>query len=126
MQSIQLLVVEDEALIRELLDHVLSDAGFEVTSASDGAQAFAELESKASQFRAVITDIRLGRGPDGWAVAHRARELAPEVAIIYVSGDSAHDWSASGVPNSVMITKPFVPAQILTAVATLLNKTDGD
>jgi len=117
-----LLLVEDEHLVQEMLEHVLTDAGFEVFLAVNGQQALAELEAGAARFKAVITDIRLGGGPDGWAVAHRARELVPTMPIVYMSGDSAHEWASKGVPNSVILAKPFAPAQIITAVATLLNE----
>ena len=72
----------------------------------------------------MITDIRLGKGPSGWEVGHRAREIVSGIPVIYISGDSAHDWSAKGVPNSVMVPKPFVAAQIITAISTLLNEVD--
>lgn len=39
------------------------------------------------------------------------------MAVIYVTGDSAHGWSSQGVPRSVLIGKPFAPAQIVAAVA---------
>jgi ABC-type proline/glycine betaine transport system permease subunit len=38
-----------------------------------------------------------------------------------MSGSSAEDWASKGVPHSVMIAKPFAPAQLVTAVAQLLN-----
>jgi len=41
--------------------------------------------------------------------------------VVYVTGGEGHDWSSLGVPNSVLITKPFAPAQVLTAVSQLLN-----
>ncbi|WP_311202806.1 MULTISPECIES: hypothetical protein [unclassified Mesorhizobium] len=41
--------------------------------------------------------------------------------VIYISGDSAVHWPSEGVPNSVMIAKPFFMPQITTALATLLN-----
>ena len=69
-------------------------------------------------------DIRLGAGPDGWAVARRARELVPTMPVVYMSGDSSPEWSSKGVPNSLMVAKPFAPAQIITAVSTLLNAAD--
>jgi CheY-like chemotaxis protein len=72
----------------------------------------------------VLTDIRVGQAPDGWQVARRARELVPDMPVVYISGDSAHEWSAKGVPNSIMVTKPFVGAQIITAISTLLNEAD--
>jgi CheY-like chemotaxis protein len=58
---------------------------------------------------------------DGWEVAKHARELDPEFPVIYMSGDSASDWGSKGVPNSIMLSKPFAPAQLLTAVSQLLN-----
>ena len=119
-----LCLVEDDALIRELLETSLTDAGFEVVEVSCGTKALTEFDADAARFRAVITDIRLGAGPDGWAVARRARELVPIMPVVYMSGDSAPEWSSQGVPNSLMVAKPFAPAQIITAVSTLLNAAD--
>ena len=50
-----------------------------------------------------------------------AREASPNLPIVYISGDSAVEHSAQGVPDSMMIQKPFVGAQVVTALATLLN-----
>ena len=122
--DITLLVVEDDTFIQDILDIALKDEGFQIIICPDGMTAFAELDSGARRLRAVITDIRLGDGPDGWEVARRTRELVRDMPVIYMSGDSAQDWSSQGVPNSVMIAKPFVPAQLITAIATLLNKSD--
>jgi DNA-binding response OmpR family regulator len=119
-----LFLVEDDALIRDLLETSLTEAGFEVVEVSCGTKALAHFEADAARFRAVITDIRLGAGPDGWAVARRARELVPTMPVVYMSGDSSHEWSSKGVPNSLMVAKPFAPAQIITAVSTLLNAAD--
>jgi DNA-binding response OmpR family regulator len=118
----QLLLVEDEALVRETLAEALRDAGFEVVCASNGEDAMKALKEGAAGFSAVITDIRLGAGPDGWDVGRRARELAADLPVVYMSGDSTQDWSSRGVPNSVVAAKPFVPAQILTAVTMLMNE----
>jgi len=41
--------------------------------------------------------------------------------IHYMTGASADDWASKGVPNSILLTKPFAPAQLLTAVSQLLN-----
>jgi DNA-binding response OmpR family regulator len=122
--AITLLLVEDETSIRDLLYYSLTDDGFEVIDAGNGVHALVEIETDAARFRAIIADIRLGDGPDGWAVAQRARELIYNMPIIYMSGDSSHEWSSKGVPNSVMLAKPFVPAQLITALAILLNKAD--
>jgi CheY-like chemotaxis protein len=73
-------------------------------------------------FRAVVTDINLGRNRmDGWDVARHARENKPDMPVVYMTGDSADEWASKGVPNSILLTKPFAPAQLVTAVAQLLN-----
>lgn len=71
---------------------------------------------------ALVTDINLGHDKvDGWEIARHARELNPGFPVVYLSGDSAEDWSSKGVPNSIMLSKPFAPAQLVTSVAQLLN-----
>jgi DNA-binding response OmpR family regulator len=108
-----------------LLEDALTDAGFELIIVRDGAKALSELESDAARFRGVITDISLGSGPDGWQVGPRARELVAGMPVVYMSGDSANGWSSRGVPNSLMVSKPFAVAQIVTAISTLLIQADA-
>jgi len=119
---ILILLVEDEPLILEMLEDPLKDGGYEVAKAGSGEQAIEKLEADAAAFSALITDINLGRGRlTGWDVAKRARELNPALPVIYMTGDSGHEWAANGVPNSVLLMKPFAPAQAVTAVSHLLN-----
>ena len=121
LKAIRFLVAEDENLIHLLLEEELSDHGFNIVIKSNGQTALDELDANASIYQAVLTDIRLGTGPCGWDVARRARELMPTMPIVYMSGDSVTDWASKGVPDSVMIAKPFVVMQIITAISTLLN-----
>ena len=121
----KVLLVEDEFLIATMIGEALADGGFDVVPVVNGTRAVAELEAEGSRFRALITDIRLGKGPDGWEISRRARELIPGVPVIYVSGDSSSDWASKGVPNSVMVAKPFAPAQIVTALATLVTEAES-
>lgn len=116
------LVVEDEPLILLDLESALEEAGFEVASAPDAAQAIAAFDAAPDKFKGLITDVRLGAGQSGWEVARHLRQANSTIPVIYISGDSALHWGAEGVPNSVMITKPFVLAQIITALSTLLNE----
>ncbi|MDB5483555.1 MAG: transcriptional regulator [Caulobacteraceae bacterium] len=110
-----ILLVEDEMMILDLLHGAFIDAGYAVVMASDGREALLELEIDADRFDGVVTDIRLGPGPDGWRIGHRARELSPHIQVVYVSGDSGHDWLAKGVPDSTMVSKPFAVDRIVTA-----------
>ena len=117
-----ILVVEDDQTIQSVIEEALSDGGFEIAIASSGEQAVELVNAANPQFRAVVTDINLGRNRmDGWDVARHARENKPEMPIIYMTGDSADEWASKGVPNSILLTKPFAPAQLVTAVAQLLN-----
>jgi len=121
--AVVILIVEDESAVRELLEVALQDDGYEVIVAESGEEAVALLD-KLKDARGVITDVRLGgkRKLTGWDVARHARELNPGIAVVYMSGDSAVDWAAQGVPKSVMVVKPFALSQISTALANLLNE----
>ena len=115
-----LLYVEDEILIQQMLVTDLEEAGFEVLVCSSGAEAIALLETRADDIRGLITDINLGCDPSGWDIARNARELRSGLPVIYVTAASDQEWTSQGVPASVMITKPFVPAQVVVAISTLL------
>ena len=117
-----ILVVEDEPLIGLSLKDSLNEAGYDVRLTETALDALGELESAADALSALVTDIRLGGEQDGWQVARRARELNPSIPIVYMSGDSAIDHASQGVPDSIMVQKPFAAAQIITGVATLMNK----
>jgi DNA-binding NtrC family response regulator len=117
-----LLLVEDQALILLDLETMLKEAGFETASASNGSAAIAEIEKDCARFTALVTDVDLGEGPSGWDVARQARQMCPNIVVVYVSGTSHGDWSSEGVPKSIMIAKPFAPPQLVTAVATLINE----
>jgi CheY-like chemotaxis protein len=110
------LVVEDELLIQDLVQGMLEDAGYAVATAATGADAVQILEARAPQCSGLITDINLGPPPSGWDVARRARELNEGLAVVYVSGDSAHGWTLHGVPQSLLLQKPFTATQIVAAL----------
>ena len=122
LKAIILLLVEDDTNLQTVLEIALSENGFEVVVAGNGEEALAELDADGARFKGVVTDIRLGAGPTGWDIGHRAREVVSGIPVVYMSGDSSHEWSANGVPESVMLQKPFVIAQLTTALATLLNQ----
>ena len=116
-----ILVIEDDEAIQTLVEDALSDAGFEPAIAPSGEEAVTLLKGMESTYRALVTDIQSPGRIDGWEVARRAREIDPEFPIVYMSGAHAGDWASKGVPNSVMLEKPFAPAQLVTAVSNLLN-----
>lgn len=116
-----ILVVDDESLILDLVKDALEEAGFEVKSATKFSEAISILDACGAELTGLVTDVNLGAKGTGWEVARRSRELNPSLAIVYMSGDSAAEWPAQGVPQSVMVPKPFAPTQVFVAVASLAN-----
>lgn len=110
------LVAEDEFLIRAAMVEALVQGGYSVVETDSGADALEQLEN-LDQLRGLVTDIRVGAGADGWQVAHRARERFPNLPVVYVTGDSAADWTANGVPMSVVLQKPFASSELVSALA---------
>jgi DNA-binding response OmpR family regulator len=119
--AVLVFVVEDEEAIQHLLGEALTEGGFAVSLASNGEEAMAMLEAAVATFAALITDVNLPGKFTGWEVAARGREINGALPVIYITGGSAHDWASRGVPNSILLTKPFAVAQVVTAVSQLLN-----
>ena len=123
-ELLAVLVVEDDALVQGMVDEALSEGGFGPQIVSSGEEAIALLQGdESNNWRALITDINLSGSLTGWDVAKRARELFPDLPVIYMTGAAADQWPSHGVPNSVLLQKPFAPAQVVTAVSQLLNGT---
>jgi DNA-binding response OmpR family regulator len=79
------------------------------------------LSTSEKKYRALVTDINLIGRLDGWEVARAARDIEPDFPIVYMSGKDAVCWASKGVPDSIMLAKPFAPAQLVTGVSQLLN-----
>ena len=116
-----ILVIEDDDAIQTVVEDALGEAGFEPAIAASGEEAVTLLKGVRGTYRALVIDIGLRGRIDGWEVAQHAREIDPEFPVVYTSGKSAAEWPSKGVPNSIMLAKPFAPAQLVTAVVNLLN-----
>jgi DNA-binding response OmpR family regulator len=116
-----LLVVEDEEPIQDIVEDALTEGGFATEIVSSGEEALTLFRARLKNYRAVITDVALKGQLNGWEVAAQIRESDPAFPVVYMSGAHADEWASKGVPNSVMLAKPFAPAQLVTAVSQLLN-----
>ena len=103
----------------------LKDGGHDVLVVASGAEVLALLESAVVKYSALVTDIRLKDGENGWEVAWKAREIEPGLAVVHATSASADNWCAQGVPNSILLEKPFAVAHLLTAVSRLLDTGNG-
>ena len=119
--AVKILVVEDDQLIHAMVEGALSDGGFASALTASGEEAITLLRDNKSKYRAIVTDINLLGKLDGWEVGRSAREIDPTMPIIYMTGTHGEEWASKGVPNSLLLTKPFAPAQIVTAISQLLN-----
>jgi len=112
----QILLVEDDALTALVTSLALEDGGYGVHHAQNAAEAIDAL--KVDGFAALVTDIDLGQGEDGFGVARHWRALHPHGLVVFVSGQDAHRYAQEAVHPSDLITKPFEPDQVVA----LLNK----
>ena len=124
-ETVTVLLVDDDPLVHEVIRLALEDGGFDVLSAATGSEAIELLDARHVSIHALVTDINLGKDVDGWAVARHARELQARLPVVYITGDSGYEWRSHGVPESIVIEKPFVAAQIVTAVAAARNEASG-
>jgi CheY-like chemotaxis protein len=110
------LLVEDELLVRELALEDLGDAGFEVTAATDGDEALGFLR-EGRRFDLLFTDIRMPGATDGWQLARQARELLPDIRVIYATGlGDAADGLADG---ERYVRKPYSIGDLHQALSQL-------
>ena len=113
------LLVEDEALLGELMTEALTDKGFQVHAAPDARDALRHLLSGAD-VDIMFTDIDLGEGMDGATLAQLAHEMRPMLPIIYASGRRAmHEIET--VPGSTFLPKPYTLKEVDATIARYLG-----
>jgi DNA-binding response OmpR family regulator len=113
-------VVEDEALICSFIEDALSDGGFEACVVHSGDAAMSTFRDGGKGCRALLTDVNLGDGTNGWELARQIREITPGFPVVYMT-ISAPDCKTQGVDGSLLIEKPIAPAQLAAAVSQLLD-----
>ncbi|MEX0808166.1 MAG: PAS domain S-box protein, partial [Dongiaceae bacterium] len=118
-----ILVVEDDNLIRDVIESQLHGLGYKVYTASDGPSAVKVLESDAS-IDLLLTDIVMPGGMSGIVVAEKARHMRPGIKTLYASGYPASAFTASwSDPTRVRILpKPFRTVQLARAVRAALDE----
>jgi CheY-like chemotaxis protein len=105
------LLVEDEPLISDLATEALQEQGFEVAAVPNAGEALRRLLSGAP-VDILFTDVNLPGGMDGAALARRARELRPNLPVVYTSGRRAVIEHLDPVEGSMFVPKPYDPFRI--------------
>jgi CheY-like chemotaxis protein len=111
--------------LQATIEAALLDEGLQPAIAASGEEAITLLKGDRSGYRALVTDIRLLGRIDGWEVARTARQLDPAFPVVYISGVEADRWESQGVPSSILLRKPFAPADLVTAILQLLDEDRG-
>jgi DNA-binding NtrC family response regulator len=101
------LIVDDDAGLLALIDEDLHRQGLECMCARSDREAY-RLLAAGPAFDAVVVDVNLGVGTTGFDVARRARQVTPDIQVVYISGEAnVRSWMSFGVPASDYVSKPF-------------------
>jgi PAS domain S-box-containing protein len=118
-----ILVVDDEATVRDITRAVLTALNFKVLSAGDGTAALLQMEENRAALRAVITDLHMP-GMDGLAFVRVLKSRSPQTSIIVTSGRleerEVNDFKKLGV--NALLEKPFTQEKLVAALKTILEK----
>ena len=113
----RVLVVDDEESVRLIMRSTLETFGFRVTTASDGAEAIALVQSSTGQFDLAVVDMQMP-GLDGGRTIVALRHLRPDLPIVAASGlptqQNLADSAASGVRH--FLEKPFSVETLIRTV----------
>ncbi|WP_380783003.1 PAS domain-containing protein [Sphingomonas sp. R86520] len=117
-----ILVVDDEATIRHLIDEVLDEQGYTVIGAADGAAGIKVLQSGA-RIELLITDVGLPNGMNGRQVADAARSLRPDLKVLFITGYAENVAVGNGhlEPGMELLTKPFTMQGLAAKVAEMMR-----
>ena len=117
----RILVVDDEAAIRELLARTLALAEYDVDVAPEGRTAVERL--RGSSYDLLITDLRMP-GVDGLSVIREARRLRPDLPVVIITGFSTETSAIEAINLGVAgyLTKPFRVPKVLAVAAKALGE----
>jgi DNA-binding response OmpR family regulator len=123
MAGMDILVIEDDPIMREALAEWLDSAGFQVRTAEDGNAGLAQVS--ASTPKLVVTDLYMP-GVSGAVVIAELKQQFPKVAVIAISGlfNSGYGIDASAavaLGAARALAKPFGRAEFLAAVTAVLS-----
>ena len=123
MSKGHVLVVDDEVAITDLITEVLSIAGYQVTTSSDGLDALNQI--RRSKFDLILLDVNLPK-VDGFAVLEKIREGAPTQPIIMISARIDKDDVTRGLRLGAddYVRKPFSVEELVLRIENLLKR-DG-
>jgi CheY-like chemotaxis protein len=117
-----ILIIDDEAAIREITKDTLEAYGYKAITASDGAEGISVFAENKKMIRAVIIDIMMPI-MDGTAAILVLKKMDPDVKIIAASGLTAKGQVTPPPASSVegFLTKPYAAEALLKTLRTVLR-----
>jgi CheY-like chemotaxis protein len=115
-----ILVVEDDDDVREFAVHVLRDRGYAVIEAVNGGVALVLLEQNLP-IDLLFTDIVMPGEPDGVALAERAKQMRPDLRVLYTTGFAGACRFDRHVVHGKVLGKPYRSRQLASEVEQLLS-----
>jgi CheY-like chemotaxis protein len=118
----RVLVAEDDAVVRTMLQRLLQEAGFEVRTARHGDEALGIALRGSGAFDLVVTDVRMPV-MDGWELARRLRDRWPNLPLLFISGydDELSAISRRSGSRQALLRKPFDLDELIREVGRLLD-----
>jgi CheY-like chemotaxis protein len=117
-----ILVVEDEAALREVTKRILARNGYEVITAASGPEAIAIARDHPGEIHLLVTDVVM---PNmlGKEVAERMQAVKPGIAVLFMSGYARPVLASQGrlEPNVALVEKPFSETDLLAMAGQVLN-----
>lgn len=116
----RLILIEDDAGVRDYFHSVVERMGYELLTAEDGSSGLALIEKEAVDV--IMTDLNMPGDPSGMALVRRIRELRPDTPLIVVSGyptrERLDECKALGIDD--FLTKPFEMTFFSSVVSRLM------
>lgn len=118
-----ILIIENEAYVREALTDILDIAGLKTIGAQNGREAIAAFQSLQHSIALVIMDMRLP-DMDGTQILQELEAIQPSVKVIVASGEDKQKLlrQFSSHPNVSILPKPYDMDMMLSSVWQVLNK----
>lgn len=110
-----MLVLEDEAAVRQTICEQLHLLGYLTLEASSGEQAL-DLLAASAEIDIFISDLMLPGGMSGAEVVNTARKLYPHLTLLLISGQDLRPSHNPALPDVALLRKPFTRAQLAQAL----------
>jgi two-component system, cell cycle sensor histidine kinase and response regulator CckA len=122
-----ILVVEDEPVVRQLMQNILGRFGYQVLEAASGLAALKIWRQQPHRIALLLTDVVMPDGMTGWDLAEQLSKDQPKLKIVYTTGYGAElIGKERHLKEGVnFVQKPFTPAKLLQTVRRCLDAQDA-